>query len=104
MLIEDKRQETKQVYISKHNSECKDKAILLMITDGKKWHYLNVQKLSTLLQGITPKHDADYYCISFLHSFKTEQIQNELKLYENVCKNYDYCHIKIFKEFNKIRK
>ena len=33
-------------YISKYNSTRKNQAILLMITDGKKWHYLAVIRLS----------------------------------------------------------
>ena len=27
-----------------------------MITDGEKWHYLAVKKLSALLKGITSNH------------------------------------------------
>ena len=29
---------------------------LLIITDGKKWHYLAVKSLSALLRGITSNH------------------------------------------------
>ena len=38
---------TKQIryaYLSKHISHRKNQVILLMITDGKKWHYLAVKK------------------------------------------------------------
>ena len=35
-----------------------------MITDGKKWHYLAVKSLSTLLRGITPNHNGDFYCLN----------------------------------------
>ena len=38
-----------------------------MITDGEKWHYLAVKKLSTLLRGITSKSDGDFYCLNCLH-------------------------------------
>ena len=38
---------------SKHNLKRKNQVILLMITDGKKWHYLAVKKLSALLRRIT---------------------------------------------------
>ena len=31
---------------SKYNLECQNQVILLTITDGKKWHYLAVKKLS----------------------------------------------------------
>ena len=30
-----------------------------MITDGKKWHYLAVKKLSALLRGITSNDNRD---------------------------------------------
>ena len=32
--------------------------------------------LLTLLRGITSKHDCDFYCLNYLHSFRTE---NKLK-------------------------
>ena len=34
--------------ISKYNSKHKSQVILLMITDGKKWHYLAVKSLPVL--------------------------------------------------------
>ena len=39
-----------------------------------------------LVRGITSNHDRDFYCLSCLHSFKTEC---RLRKDENVCKNYD---------------
>ena len=39
-----------------------------MITDGKKWHYLAVKKLSVLLRGITSNHVGDFYCLKCFHS------------------------------------
>ena len=41
-----------------------------MITDSKKCHYLAVKELSALLRGITSKHDGDFYCLYWLHSYK----------------------------------
>ena len=38
-------------YRSEHNNKRKKQVILLMITDGKKWHYLAITNLSALLQG-----------------------------------------------------
>ena len=58
-------------YMSKHNLKRESQVILLMITDGKKWHYLAVKGLSTLLKGITSKHVEDFYCL-----YRTE---NKLK-------------------------
>ena len=38
-------------YRSEYNNMLKKQVILLMITNGKKFHYLAVTNLSTLLQG-----------------------------------------------------
>ena len=72
-----------------------------MITDGKKWHYLAVKKLSALLRGITSKHDGYFHCLNCLYSFIKKE---KLKKYENVCKDHDYCYIEMPREDNKILK
>ena len=38
-----------------------------MITDSKKWHYVPVKILSTLLRVVTSKHFGDFYCINYLY-------------------------------------
>ena len=66
---------TKQIrpaYISKYNSDRQNQVTLLMITDGKKWHYLAVKSISMLLRGITSKHDGDFYCLNCFCFFRTE--------------------------------
>ena len=45
-----------------------NQVIYLMITDGKKWHYLAVKKLPALLTGITSKYFRDFYCLNCLHN------------------------------------
>ena len=55
-----------------------------MITNREKegwWDYLAVKKLSALLHRITSKNKGDFYCLNYLHSFRTE---NKLKSHENV--------------------
>ena len=47
-----------------------------MISNGKRWQYLAVKKLSALLIGITSKTNSDFYCLNCLHSFGTN---NKLK-------------------------
>ena len=32
-----------------------------MITNGKGWHYLVVNKISALLRGITSKNNGDFF-------------------------------------------
>ena len=44
-----------------------------MITDGKKYHYLAVKKLSTLLRGITSNNHGDFYYLKCLHSYRTKE-------------------------------
>ena len=45
-----------------------------MIPNKEKewWHYLTLKKLSILLSGIKLKHHGDFYCLDYLHSFRTE--------------------------------
>ena len=65
-----------------------------MMTDGKKWHYLDVKKLSALLKiltsCLTSSHKGDFYCLNCFYSYSTEI---KFKRHENVCKNHDYCYM-----------
>ena len=63
-------------YKSKHNLTREDQVILLMITDGEKWHYLAVKSLSALFRGITGNNHRDFYCLNCFQSYTTE---NKLK-------------------------
>ena len=86
----------------KHNNKRKNQVILLMIIEGKKWHYLAVKRLPSLLRGvISSNHNGDFYCLNCLHSYRTE---NKLKKDEKVCNDYDYCYVEMLDEFNKILK
>ena len=60
-------------YKSKYDFKHVNQAILLMITDGKKWHYLAVKRLSALLRGITSNNFGDFYCLNCFHSYSTEK-------------------------------
>ena len=48
-------------YKSKHNLTREKKVMLLMISNGEKWHYLTVKNLSGLLRGITSNHAGDVF-------------------------------------------
>ena len=65
---------------------CKNQAILLFITDGKKWHYLVVKDLIVLFKGITSKSNGDF-CLNCLHSFRTEKNLKNVKMYLNIMIN-----------------
>ena len=88
-------------YRSEYNNKRKKQVILLMITDGKKWHYLAVTNLSALLQGNSSNHEGDFYCLNCFNSYTTK---NKLKEHEEICNNHDSCHIEMPKWVEKILK
>ena len=101
-------------YKSKYNHTRENQVVLLMITDGEKWHYTALKSeptedgfnrptksLSRLFRGITSNHDGDFYCLNCLHSFRTD---NALKKYERLCENNDYCSVEMPTKLNKILK
>ena len=51
-----KKEKVYPAYVSKYNSNCEKQVILLMISNGEKWHYLAVKEISALLRGITSKN------------------------------------------------
>ena len=91
----------RHAYKSKYNKERENQVILLMITDGKKWHYFATKKLSALSRGVTSKHDGDFSCLNCFHSFTTK---NKLEKYYYVCRNHGYYYVEMPKEYNKIWK
>ena len=64
-----------------------------MITDGtSNWYYLAIKNISGLLRGITSNHNDDFYRLNCLHSYRTT---SKLKNHEKICKNNDFCHLKM---------
>ena len=53
--------EIRHAYKSKYKLNRENQVILLMITDGQKWHYLAAKSLSALFRGITSNHKEDFY-------------------------------------------
>ena len=88
-------------YKSKNDLIQGTQIILLMISDGQKWHYLVVKNLLGLLRGITSNHKEDFYCLNCFHSYKTE---NKLEAHKKICQNHDYCHVEMPTENNNIIK
>ena len=102
---------------SKYNNERKNQVILLMITDGEKWHYLAlksepmlyngklcnrpVEILSRLLRGKSSNHHGDYYCLNCSNSYSTE---SRLKEHEEICNKNDSCRKIMPRLDNKILK
>ena len=66
-------------YKSKNNLTCDKQVILLMITNGEKWHYLTVKNLPGLLRGITSAHKEDFYCLNCFILIELETNKNRIK-------------------------
>ena len=88
-------------YKSKNNLTCDKQVILLMITDGERWHYLTVKNLSVLLRGITSNHKEDFYCLNSFCSYRTK---NKLEAHKKICENRDYCNVEMPTKYNNIIK
>ena len=88
-------------YKSKNNLTCDKQVILLMITDGKKWHYLVVKNLPGLLRGITSSHHGEFYCLS---CFRTYRTKNKFELHKKICENHNYCNVEMPTKDNNIIK
>ena len=52
-------------------------------------------------EKLVSNHGDDHYCMNCLHSFRTE---GKLKSRQQVCKNHDFCNIKMPVARNKILK
>ena len=63
-----------------------------MITDGEKWHYLALKRLSALIRETISKHDGDFYCLNCFQSYTTK---NKLKKHKKICENHDYCYVEM---------
>ena len=84
----------RHAYKSKHNLKRENQVILLMISDGEKWHYPAVKSLSALFRKITSKHNGDFYCLNCFQSYTTK----------NKLKKHDYCYVEMPERDNKILK
>ena len=71
-------------YRSKNNLTCDKQIILLMITDGEKWHYLVIKHLPGLLKGITSTHEKGFYCLNCFQSYRTKNKLESHKKYVKI--------------------
>ena len=68
MFVPYNTEKIRLAYKSKHNVKRENRVTLLMITDGKKWHYLAVKSLQVLLSITTSNHNGDFHCLNCFHS------------------------------------
>ena len=90
MYVPEVEKTKRHAYKSKYDLTRENQVILLMISDGEKWHYLTVRSLSALLRGITPKHKGDSYCLNCFHSYPSKE---SLEKHMKVCEDKGYCYI-----------
>ena len=69
----------------------KKQVIFLVIANVKERNHLALKKLYAVLREITSKHDGEFCCLNFLHSFKT--IKNKLESYTNFAKKMEYSYV-----------
>ena len=88
---------------------------LLKITDGNgKWHFLALKSepaeegsmrptksFSQLMPNKSSKSHENYYCYGCFHSFRC---QSALEKHTLLCKDHDYCKIKLPEKGKKIKK
>ena len=95
---------TKKIHIaykSRHSLTREKQVILLMVTDGEKWHCLVVKNLLELLRGVTSNHNGDFYCLNCFNSYSTK---TKLEAHKKTCENHDYCRVEMpIKENNTIK-
>ena len=72
----------------KHKAKSKGRKVK---SDQRRRHYLAVKrKISALLRGITSKNHGDFYCLNYLHFFKTEK---KIEFHKRICGNKDFCSV-----------
>lgn len=61
-----------------------------MVSYEKGWHYLAVEKISTVLRGTTSKCDGEFYCLNCLLWIclgQKNKIESHKKIYNNYITN-----------------
>ena len=114
LFVPNDEKEINLAYKSKYNRKRENQVVLLLITDGEKWHYIAlksahtddgfnrpIRSLSRLFRGITVNHDGGFFCVNSLYSFRTD---NALKRHKRLCKNNDYYHVEMPTKINKTLK
>ena len=101
-FVPDNTKQIRAPRISTYYDERDNQVNLLMITDNDKdWHYLTVKSTSKLLRRITSNHDGDFYCLNCFHPHTTK---NKLGNHERICRDHDFCFVKMPDENNTILK
>ena len=92
LFVPHNRKTIRVAHRSEYNNKRKKQVILLMIIDGKKWHYLSVTNLPASFKAKLSNHHEDFYHLNCFNSYTT---RNNLKEHEKICHNHDSCHIEM---------
>ena len=101
-------------YISKFNFTRKPQVVLLKVSDGDKWHFLALKSdeeensdcmkptksFSRLMRDISSKSHENYYSFGCFHSCRCK---STLEKHTQVCKDHDFCKIKLPENNEKIK-
>ena len=85
-------------YRSEYNNKRKKQVILLMISNGKKQHYIPVTDLFALLKRFSSNHKEDFYCLNY---FKSYTSKNKLQEHEQICNTQNSYRIEMPKHVEK---
>ena len=55
-----------------------------MITDGKKWDYLTITKLSALFREVKSSRKEEFHCLNCFHSYITKDKLKNIKIYAKI--------------------
>ena len=91
-----KKKKKYSAYVSEQPKSWK-KIILLVISNGGKWHYLAIKKLSALLRRITSTYHG-----WFLFFILLQQKKNKLEFHKNIHENKDFSDIIMPSDDNKM--
>ena len=94
LFIQHNTKKIRIAYRSEYKNKCKQQVIFLMISNGKKQHYLAVTSLSAFLQKNSSNHKEDFYCLNCFNSYTTK---NKLKEHEEIFDNHYSCYIEMTK-------
>ena len=80
----DNTKEIRHACKSKYNLKHENQIILLVITDGEKWHNLAVKSLPALFRGITGNNNEDFYCLNCFRSYLQKINLKNIKMYAKI--------------------
>ena len=91
-----KKKKKYSAYVSEQPKSWK-KIIILVISNGGKWHYLAIKKLSALLRRITSTYHG-----WFLFFILLQQQKKKLEFHKNIHENKDFSDIIMSSDDNKM--